>query len=83
MKNIFKKAVAFIIVSGIDKNAKEMLSHHLDTDTPVGANSHVALSPKFDGNVLQDDCWLIPAKEMWKVGREKLLENEEYFVEPY
>jgi hypothetical protein len=33
--------------------------------------------------VLEAECWLIPANEMWEKGREKLLSEEEYFVEPY
>ncbi len=145
-------------VCGVGKNAKEMLSHHLETDTPVGENSPFALLPKFDGKVLmlgctlrpntsmhgveetaepwyvltrdkteftlidedgketkqsyrchnfgvtrmaqryerlanlmeiphgkvlEADCWLIPAREMWEVGHKKLSEEEEYFVEPY
>ncbi len=145
-------------VCGIGKNAKEILGHHLDTDTPVGANSPFSLLRKYNGKVLmlgctlrpntsmhgveetaepwyvltkdkteftlidengkeyrqsyrchnfgetrmaqryerlanimdiphgkvlEAECWLIPANEMWEKGREKLLSEEEYFVEPY
>ena len=146
-------------VCGIGKNAKAILSKHLDTDTPVGANSPFSLIREYGGKVLmlgctlrpntsmhgveetvtpepwyvltkdkteftlidengkkyvksyrchnfgvtqmaqryerlanamdiphgkvlQADCWLIPSKEMWEIGKQKIIEQEEYFVEP-
>ncbi|MBE6612773.1 MAG: AAC(3) family N-acetyltransferase [Ruminococcaceae bacterium] len=51
-------------VCGIGKNAAEMLRHHLETDTPVGAGSPFALLPKYGGKVLMLGCGLSPNTSM-------------------
>lgn len=45
-------------VCGIGKYAEEILSKHIDTATPVGANSPFALLPKYNGKILMLGCGL-------------------------
>ncbi|MBP3600509.1 MAG: AAC(3) family N-acetyltransferase [Clostridia bacterium] len=147
-------------VCGIGKNAKEILSHHLETNTPVGIRSPFSLLRDYNGKVLmlgctlrpntsmhgveetvdpepwyvltkdtteftlidengkkyvqsyrchnfgvtkmaqryerlatvmdiphgkvlEAECWLVPSKEMWEIGKQKIMEKEEFFVDPY
>ncbi|MBP3376653.1 MAG: AAC(3) family N-acetyltransferase [Clostridia bacterium] len=51
-------------VCGIGKYAEEILSRHIDTDTPAGENSPFALLPKYNGKVLMLGCGLDPNTSM-------------------
>lgn len=51
-------------VCGIGKNAEEILSHHIETDTPVGALSPFGLLPRYRGKILMLGCGLCPNTSM-------------------
>ena len=66
-------------VCGMGKLASEILSRHLDTDTPVGANSPFALLPQYGGTVLMLGCGLRPNTSMH--GVEELVKPD-YLLHP-
>lgn len=43
-------------VCGIGRYAEELLSQHIDTDTPVGSKSPFALLPEYGGKILMVGC---------------------------
>lgn len=47
-------------VCGFGKKAKELLSEHINTNTPVGSLSPYALLPKVNGKILMLGCGLRP-----------------------
>ncbi|MBR2973051.1 MAG: AAC(3) family N-acetyltransferase [Clostridia bacterium] len=51
-------------VCGIGKYAKEILSQHINTDTPVGPTSPFALLPKYNGKILMLGCTMAPNTSM-------------------
>lgn len=51
-------------VCGIGKYAKEILSKHIDTDTPAGKLSPFGLLPEYNGKVLMLGCGLKPNTSM-------------------
>ena len=51
-------------VCGMGKLAKEILSRHRETDTPVGKNSPFGLLPEYGGKVLMLGCRLFPNTSM-------------------
>ena len=51
-------------VAGIGKYAREILSKHINTATPAGADSPFALLPKYGGKVLMLGCGLKPNTSM-------------------
>lgn len=51
-------------VCGLGKYAEEILSQHIETDTPAGAKSPFALLPKYKGKVLMLGCGLRPNTSM-------------------
>lgn len=51
-------------ICAIGKYAEELLSGHIDTDTPVGERSPLALLPKYDGKILMLGCGLRPNTSM-------------------
>ena len=54
-------------VCGKGKNAEEILSQHIETDTPAGAKSACGLLPKYDGKILRLGCSLRPNTSMHAV----------------
>lgn len=66
-------------VCGIGMLAEEILSQHLETDTPVGAKSPFALLPKYGGKVLMLGCGLRPNTSMH--GVEELVKPD-YLLHP-
>ena len=51
-------------VCGIGKYAREILSQHKETDTPVGKKSPFGLLPEYGGKVLMLGCRLFPNTSM-------------------
>lgn len=51
-------------VCGIGKYAEEILSQHINTDTPAGKYSPFALLPKYNGKILMLGCGLKPNTSM-------------------
>lgn len=51
-------------VCGMGKRAREILSQHLETDTPVGRKSPFGLLPEYGGKVLMLGCGLRPNTSM-------------------
>ena len=51
-------------ICAIGKYAKELIAGHLDTDTPVGAKSPLALLPEYNGKILMLGCGLRPNTSM-------------------
>ena len=51
-------------VCGIGKYAKEILSQHIKSSTPVGPDSPFALLPKYGGKVLMLGCGVAPNTSM-------------------
>ncbi len=51
-------------VCGIGKYAAEILSKHINSTTPAGANSPFALLPKYGGKILMLGCGLRPNTSM-------------------
>ncbi len=47
-------------VCAMGKYAKEILSHHINSETPVGEDSPFALLPKYHGKILMLGCGLRP-----------------------
>ena len=54
-------------VCGKGKYAKELLSEHIDTNTPAGGKSPYALLPKYHGKILMLGCGLKPNTSMHAV----------------
>ena len=54
-------------VCGKGRYAEEILSKHMDTNTPAGANSPFALLPKYHGKILMLGCGLRPNTSMHAV----------------
>jgi len=54
-------------VCGIGKYAKEILSSHIDTNTPAGNKSPFALLPEYNGKILMLGCTLRPNTSMHSV----------------
>lgn len=51
-------------VCGTGKHAEEILSHHSETNTPVGEKSPFALLPNYNGKILMLGCSLNPNTSM-------------------
>ena len=66
-------------VCGVGRLAEEILSRHLDTDTPVGEMSPFALLPSYGGKVLMLGCGLRPNTSMH--GVEELVKPD-YLLHP-
>ncbi|MBR4866732.1 MAG: AAC(3) family N-acetyltransferase [Clostridia bacterium] len=66
-------------VCGVGRFAEEILSRHIETETPVGETSPFALLPKYGGKVLMLGCGLRPNTSMH--GVEELVKPD-YLLHP-
>ncbi len=66
-------------VCGIGRQAAQILSKHIETNTPVGAVSPFALLPEFNGKILMLGCGLRPNTSMHGVEE---LSKPPYLLKP-